>query len=621
METPQTVHYRFGSYILDTQKRLLFDGPGNAVPLMPKAYATLEYLVINSGREVTKSELMEAVWGDTAVEENNLNQCISAVRKALGERRGENRFIATIPGVGYEFVSEVNLEGLVSQKASRPVPGSDPAPRRSISPVVLVIAVAAVSALLAAVFLASSYYIGRPAASKPPASLAILPFRSLDTSRSDEALELGMTDALISRLRSGLDLPVQSFSAVRKYRSADVEAASAGKELGVDAVLDGSLQTTSDRVRVSVRLVRSDNGEQIWFGKFDEDLGDIFRVQDSIAERVAAALEKRLKPGNSARALPDPEAYRQYLRGRYLNFRLNLPNALKSIEYYEKAIAIDPTFVPAYAGLADAYRSLVLTGDYPPRDTMDKALAAAEKAVELDPGSSEAQSSLGFVKFWYLWDWEAAELHFKKALDADGTNVLGHAFYAHFLSNMGRHSEALAEIRRAKDIDPRNPLVNSMEGQILFYSGDPGSAKERLDETIGLEGNVFLAYLVMAKTLDETGDHSGAAEFARKAYDLSGGNAEALGRTVYALARAGKRREAENARNELAELARKKYIPPYVLAIADLGFGEKQKALADLEKAYEEKNLQMVFLKVDPKWDELRKEPRFIELLRKMRLE
>lgn len=621
METPQTVHYRFGSYILDTQKRLLFDGPGNAVPLMPKAYATLEYLVINSGREVTKSELMEAVWGDTAVEENNLNQCISAVRKALGERRGENRFIATIPGVGYEFVSEVNLEGLVSQKASRPVPGSDPAPRRSISPVVLVIAVAAVSALLAAVLLASSYYIGSPAASKPPASLAILPFRSLDTSRSDEALELGMTDALISRLRSGLDLPVQSFSAVRKYRSADVEAASAGKELGVDAVLDGSLQTTSDRVRVSVRLVRSDNGEQIWFGKFDEDLGDIFRVQDSIAERVAAALEKRLKPGNSARALPDPEAYRQYLRGRYLNFRLNLPNALKSIEYYEKAIAIDPTFVPAYAGLADAYRSLVLTGDYPPRDTMDKALAAAEKAVELDPGSSEAQSSLGFVKFWYLWDWEAAELHFKKALDADGTNVLGHAFYAHFLSNMGRHSEALAEIRRAKDIDPRNPLVNSMEGQILFYSGDPGSAKERLDETIGLEGNVFLAYLVMAKTLDETGDHSGAAEFARKAYDLSGGNAEALGRTVYALARAGKRREAENARNELAELARKKYIPPYVLAIADLGFGEKQKALADLEKAYEEKNLQMVFLKVDPKWDELRKEPRFIELLRKMRLE
>ncbi|MCO6510430.1 MAG: winged helix-turn-helix domain-containing protein [Aridibacter famidurans] len=588
---------------------------------MPKAYATLEYLVINAGKEITKSELMEAVWSDTAVEENNLNQCISAVRKALGEKRGENRFIATIPGVGYEFVSEVSSEGLTSLQAGPSVPGPDAAPRRFISPARLLIAVAAVSAAFAAVFLASGYYSGDSEVAKPPASLAILPFRALDSSRSDEALELGMTDALISRLRSGLDLPVQSFSAVRKYRSADVEAASAGKELGVDAVLDGSVQTTSDRVRVSVRLVRSDNGEQIWFGKFDEDLGDIFAVQDSIAERVAAALERRLKPGNRTRALQDPEAYRQYLRGRYLNFRLNLPNALKSIEYYEKAIEIDPGFAPAYAGLADAYRSLVLTGDYPPRETMDKALAAAEKAVELDPGSSEALASLAFVKFWYLWDWEGAELHFKKALDADGTNVLAHAFYAHFLSNMARHSEALAEIRRAKDIDPRNPLVNSIEGQILFYAGDPGSAKERLEETIGLEGNVFLAYLVMAKTLDETGDHSGASEFARKAYDLSGGNGEALGNTIYALAKAGKRREAEDARDELTGLARKKYIPPYVLAIADLGFGERQKALAELEKAFEEKNLQMVFLKVDPKFKDLRNEPRFVGLLKRMRLE
>ncbi|QQS39953.1 MAG: winged helix-turn-helix domain-containing protein [Acidobacteriota bacterium] len=621
METPQTVRYRFGSYVLDTQKRLLFEGPGNAVPLMPKAYATLEYLVINAGKEITKSKLMEAVWGDTVVEENNLNQCISAVRKALGEKRGENRFIATIPGVGYEFVSEVTLEVPSPAQSGRSDPGSGTARRRSISPARLLVAVAALSVLVAAVFFASVYYGGESAVAKPPASLAILPFRSLDTSRTDEALELGMTDALISRLRSGLDLPVQSFSSVRKYRSADVEAAAAGRELGVDAVLDGSVLSTEERVRVSVRLVRSDNGKQIWFGKFDEDLGDIFAVQDSIAERVAAALERRLKPGNRARALQDPEAYRQYLRGRYLNFRPTLPNALKSIEYYEKAIEIDPGFVPAYAGLADAYRSLVLTGDYPPRETMDRALAAAEKAVELDPGSSEAQSSLGFVKFWYLWDWEDAELHFKKALDADGTNVLGRAFYAHFLSNMGRHSEALAEIRRAKDIDPRNPLVNSIEGQILFYAGDLRLAKEQIEETIGLEGNVFLGYLVMAKTLDEMGDHSGAAGYSRKAYDLSGGNAEALGRAVYALAKAGKRREAEAARKELRDLSRSKYVPPFVLAIADMGFGDRQKAMADLEKAYEEKNLQLVFLKVDPKFKDLHNEPRFVELLRRMRLE
>lgn len=622
MEGRQAQTLFFGKYRLDTHKRLLFKEDGAAVPLMPKSYATLEYLVSNAGRTVTKDELMEAVWGETAVEENNLNQCISAIRKSLEEKRGENRFIATIPGTGYEFVSEVTSTDPVplksaaaSEKESRGIFLSTPARR-------LILILISASLITAALVLSAKYNaVGSPGVKVPPASLAILPFKSLDENNSDEALELGMTDALISRLRQGLDLPVSPLSSVRRFRSAQTDPLAAGKELGVDTVLDGSVQTTADRIRVSVRLIRTDDGEQMWFASFDEDLGDIFAVQDSIAERVAAALEKRLKPDRKPRAPQNPEAYQQYLKGRYVSFRLTLPNVLKAIEYFERSISIDPGFVPAYAGLTDAYRGLVLTSDYPPRETMEKALSSAERAVELDPGSSEAQSSLAFIKFWYLWDWEGAELHLKKAVDADSSNVLAHAYYAHFLSNMGRHSEALAEIRRAKDLDPRNPLVNSIEGQIQFHTGELRIAAEHLKETIDLEGDMFLACLVMAKVRDEQGDHLKAAEYAKRAYELSGGNAESLARRGFALAKAGRWEEAAKIRKELEEMKNRKYVPPYALAIADLGLGDRQKALSDLEKAFEEKNAQMVFLKVEPKWGELRSEPRFRELLKKMRLE
>ena len=614
--------YVFEGFTLDASKRLVFDSDGTPVPLMPKAFEILLYLVSNSQRVVEKDELMSAVWPDTIVEENNLTQNISAVRRALGEKHRENRFIATVPGRGYKFVAEVDQVGSFDAPAAvsdvEPVATSvEDSPGRR--PLLVGLAALVFIGLLSAGLV---WWRARPA-SEPfqIRSVAVLPFKPLASDHRDESLELGMADTLIMKLGSDENVAVLPLSSVRRFTALDQDAIAAGRMVNVDAVLDGSIQTADDRIRVSVKLLRVADSKQIWSGKFDEKLTDIFAVQDSIARRVAEALNIRLGRSAEKSLTDNVEAYQVYMRGNLHARRLIRSEVEKGIGYYEEALKLDPNFALVYVDMANAYRALVLTGDSPPQEMMPKVKAAANKALELDNTLAEAWTSQATCDFWYDWNWSSAEANNLRAIELDPYSAQSRLFYAHLLSNLGRNEEAIEQIRRARERDPVSLLVNAIEGQILFFAGQTDASAEALNRTIDMDPNFWLAHLFITRIHLRNGDYDQMIHSAERAAQLTGGNAEALATAAFGYAQSGRPDEARRILAELQERAKSRYVPEAAFAQIYAGLGEREAALDHLEKAFTERDSSMVFLKVEPKWDSLRNDPRFVELMRKMKFD
>ena len=628
----KTSIYSFEDFCVDSKKRCVYRGDGDTVPLMPKAFDILFYLIRNADRVVDKDELMSELWPDTVVEENNVTQNIYSLRRALGERHRDNRFIATVPGRGYKFVARViersdpsdegNLDGLATD-----LPEDTPEPYET-EPVALNWQhrggrwrTAVFLSVLGTVVLIGSWLwktrtdveVGRVN------TIAVLPFKPISQGNRDESLELGMADSLILKLSSGLT--VRPLNAVRRFGSLDQDAVEAGRALGVDAVLDGSIQTVGDRIRVSAVLSRTSDGKRIWAGQFDETASDIFIVQDSISERVAKALKVSLGQSGLKHYTDNVEAYQSYLKGNLHTYRLVRTEVLKGIGYYEQSISIDPNYALAYVGLANAYRVLALTTDAPPEDVMPKSRAAAEKAIELDDSLSDAWAALGTSTFWYLFDWQSAEKQYQRALDLDPNNAQAHFFYAHLLSNVGRHEAALAEIRRAKELDPIGLMPNAIYGQILLFAGRSDEALAALRATMDMNPDFWLTHLFMSRAYLAKGMLRESVESASRANSIAGANAESLALVGYGLARSDDREGARNLLTELEQRASTVYVPSYDLAILYAGLGNNSRALELLEKSYGRREPLMVFIGVDPKWDVLRQEPRFIELMKKMKFD
>lgn len=613
--------YVFEEFCLDTRKRLLFGPDGRPVSLMPKAFDILLYLLTNASRVVEKDELMSAIWPDTAVEENNLTQNISSIRKALGERHNENRFIATVPGKGYKFVAEIRESDRAEKDDETQGLGSPSG--SGVKPFAInkriVVILASVLVLSAVAYLAFEFWPAPVAPAQNISSIAVLPFKPIALDKRDESLEMGMADTLILKLSGVETLKVRPFTAVRKFAAPDQDALSAGRELGVEAVLDGRLQTANDRIRATVQLIRVADGEQIWTGQFDEKFTDIFALQDSIAQRVATQLSVTLGRRSSKNYTQSVASYQLYMRGNLHARRLIKPEIEKAIDYYHKAIEADPSFALAYIELANAHRALVLTSDESPLEQMPRAKAAALKAVELDPELAQAWTSLAISDFWYDWDWPVSEARHRRALELDPGNAQVRLFYAHLLSNIGRHDEAVSEIRRAREIDPASLITNAIEGQILFFAGNYDAAEEALERTIDLEPRFWLAHLFMVRVYLATGRIDDAIASAKRASELSGGNAEATATAAYCMALAGRSGEAAKVLKELLERSKSRYVPRYAIAQVKLALGDKAAAIDELEKAYEGRESLMVFLKVEPKWEPLRSDPRFAAILERMK--
>ncbi len=648
--------YEFDKFRLDVSERILWR-EGERVPLSEKAFETLCVLLRRGGHLVGKDELLEQVWPDTIVEENNLDKNISLLRQVLGERAGKGKFIETVRGHGYRFVPEVfklenatvstpnlaessNVTDYLTAVESNMPDSKSPADGQSEiqdlkfeirdTPVStakgagkrVYLVVAGFSLFAATVILIWFYaWPGSEGFENAPLkTIAVLPFKPLVAEDRNEALEMGMTDTLISKLGGGEQITVRPLSSVRRYTALDQDPLTAGRELETQAVLDGTIQISGERIRISARLIQTNDGKQLWKGQFDEKLTDIFTVQDVISEKVAAALKIQFAGLEKKDYTKNVEAYQLYSKGRFHLLKGVASETELGISYFQKAIEADPNYALAYTGLSDAFRGRVVGGEMPSNEFMPEAKAAAKRAIEIDETLAEAHANLGHIMFWYDWDWAGAEAQHKRALELDRNSPDTLQFYAHMLSATGRHSEALAKIKLARELDPVNLRVNAIEGMLLMHAGQADEAILRLEKTLELDPNYRVANMMAARAYTEKGMFAEAIAATRKARESSAVSSEPIAYGAYALAKSGRLPEARAALDEMVEISKTRWVPPYNFALVYNALGDTATTLDYLEKGFREKDVRMVFLKVEPKFNDLRNDPRFMDLVRRMNL-
>ena len=636
MSVPEGCSYEFGDFRVDATRRLLLRR-GEPVSVTPRVFDTLLYMTRHAGKVLDKNELMSAIWPDSFVEENNLNQNVSALRRVLGESRGENRYIATEPGRGYRFVADVKVVDVDARApaASEPsplrakaagVPSVAPArPRRTLSARSALLGIASLGAAIALIGGFGWWERNPRVQPRPAGTMAVLPFKPLVRESRDESLEMGIADTLIARLSNIRNLKVRPLSAVRRFGGQEQDPIVAGRELGVDVVLDGRIQRRDDRIRVTARLVRVHDGKQLWAGQFNETLTDIFSVQDSISARVTGELALPLNAEESEllakQYTHNAHAYELYLRGRFFLGQLKRASLMKAIGFLEDAVDQDPDYALAYAALAECYTRLPATSDVPSRDAFPKAKQAALRALEIDPQLVEARTILAWVALWYEWDWTAAENEFRAALQINPNHAFAHMGYGHLLSDLGRHDEALREGDAALTLDPISFFGNMLKGHLLYQARRYPEAMDRLRRSLELEPHYWLGQITLGKVYERSRQYEDALDAFRKARELSEGMSEPISLSGYTYAVSGRREEAERTLRELEAKAARTYVPPHYLALVHLGLGNSTEALKWLERAYEERDVHMVFLGVEPKWDPLRGDPRFISIVKRMALQ
>jgi TolB-like protein/tetratricopeptide (TPR) repeat protein len=455
--------------------------------------------------------------------------------------------------------------------------------------------------------------------------IAVLPFKPLLPENRDQVLELGMADTLIAKLSNSREVIISSLNAVRKFAALEKDSVAAGRELQVDSVLEGNIQKAGDRIRVTARLISVADGSSIWAATFDEKFTDVFAVQDAISQKVADALALRLSGEEQNRLTKhdtgNVQAYQLYLTGRYHWSRLTPPDIRKGITFFQQSIELDPNYALAYVGLSTAYRSLAITSDVPSKDCLPQAKAATLKAVELDDSLAEAHASLAFALMWHDWDWAAAEREAKRAVALNPNSGLAHFAYAHVLSDLGRHQEAISEIVHARELDPTFLLLRALEGMFLHHAGRNDEALTRLQAALELDPNFWVTHLTLGKVYVQQRKYADAISEFTKAKELSRGNSEAIGSIGYVAALSGDTAKARAVLDEFKTLSAQHYIPPYNVAMVYAGLGDQNEALAFLEKACNERDVRLTLLKVDPRWDACRSNPRFIAILKRIGLQ
>jgi TolB-like protein len=605
--------YEFGGLRVDFAARRLYRSDGEELRMTPRVFDTLLYLIEHRARLIEKEELIAAIWPNRVVEENNLNQTISALRRALGDRDGQR--ILTVPGRGFRFVD-------VGQPLADASPGPVPATTGRRGNVVQLHTLAQK--------LEEPLREPNPAedrvlrASAPIASVAVLPFKPLVNGHSDEVLLLGMTELLITRLSATRQLVVRPLGVVRRYGSPRQDPLAAGRELGVEAVLEGGVLREGERLRVTGRLLRISDGVALWAGSFDERFADVFAVQDAITERVAQALALPLAGTTLShlawRQTESVDAYQLYLAGRQRSDRLTQEELRTAITFFERAIALDSHYALAHAGVAQAYRRLPIACDLPPEENFPYAESAAQRALALDPNEPEAHVALGFVRFWYNWRWDEAEREFLRAIEIAPDVPECHLGYAHLLSNIGRHELAIAEIRRARELEPLSLIANTLEASFLALADRDDEALARLQRIFDIGPNFWIARLHAGIIHIKSGRGSQALDDFRAAVAHSGHTPHAVSFLACAEASVGDLDGARVTLRELEAMAMRRHVPPSNFAAVHCALGDTGLALDWLERAHQARDLRMSFLRVDWRWQALRGQPRFVRLLRQMQL-
>lgn len=469
----------------------------------------------------------------------------------------------------------------------------------------------------------------RPASSRVGADLrtvAVLPFKPLVPAAQNDYLELGMADAVITSLSRLRQLIVRPPSAIVKYAGSEQDPIAAGRELRVDAVLDGSIQRLGDRIKVTVRLIRVRDGRPLWADEFERQSADLFDVQRSIAERAAAALALTLSSEEKARLnrreTTNREAYQLYLQGRYFWNKRTEESLRKAVSIFQRATEKDPGYALAYVGLADSYIQLGIDdiGGLPPSEAFPKARKAARQALMIDDTLAEAHAAIGFAKLQYDWDWRGAEGELQLAIRLDANYAPAHQWYGLYLSRVGRHEQAIQETIQAYDLDPVSPAISRALGFRLYEARRYDEAVQQLRKTLELEPNYAQARYTLGLAYVQMGKFGDAIGELQEGIRLSGGSRTITGTLGYAYARAGKTGDARRVLKELMTPPGGRYVSSYNIALIFTGLDDKDRAFEWLERAYQARASRLGWLAVLPEFDALRPDPRFRDLLRRIGL-
>jgi TolB-like protein/DNA-binding winged helix-turn-helix (wHTH) protein/Tfp pilus assembly protein PilF len=634
MASDQQGTYEFGQFTLvPTEKRLLCDR--EVVPLAPKVFDTLVLLVENQGRLVQKDELLKALWPETVVEEQALAHNISQLRKVLRDPAEDPKFIETVPKRGYRFIASVRAVTEPAPVLTSPAPSSaaPSAMQRVRWPRRTVLAVLAALLVLAAGATAYIYFprTGPKAARALPAihSLAVLPLESLSGDKEQEYFADGMTDALITDLAQIGSLRVISRTSAMQFKGSRKTLPQIGRDLNVDAVVEGTVTRGERRVRVTAQLIQASSDQHLWARTYERDLQDILALQDEIARDITVQIRVTLTPGEHSRltqAQPvDPEAYDSYLRGRYWWSKEG--GEWKGLDYFQKAIAKDPGYAPAYSGVADSFLNL---GDVlSPREVYPKAKEAAIKALELDPFLAEAHASLAAAKFVNDWDWPGAVDEIKQAIAFSPNYGVAHWRYSHYLAAVGRLDEAIGEIERARELDPFSHRINVALGTLLYWARRHDDALRQYQRCLEMFPDDFGVYNAIADVYERK--KMFAEAFAARQQALVMQKDPTVGTLADAYQRSGYRgwvlkkvQILEQAPPQTMQTGeRESLLEPYKnfgMAYFSALLNDEAHAMDYLERAIDGRNPEVLFLQVDPAWDPIRSSPRFRDLVRRVGL-
>jgi TolB-like protein/DNA-binding winged helix-turn-helix (wHTH) protein/Tfp pilus assembly protein PilF len=615
---------RFASYEVDLSAGQLRKR-GVKINLRDQSFRVLASLLEHPGEVVTREELERRLWhGDVFVDfENNLNTVVARLREALCDSADHPRFIETLPKHGYRFIAKVWEVDLERPATISTVAALRPRPKGRG----WIAALGAVALLVTLVALNLSglrnRLLGR---SGPPRieSLAVLPLANLSRDPEQEYFADGMTDALITELAKISALKVISRTSVMRYKKTDKTAPQIAAELNVDGLLEGTVEREGDQVRINVQLVHGPSDKHLWAETYQRELPGILALQSEVAQAIVQEVRAGLTPEEHVRLahtrLVNPQAYEAYLKGRHFWETRTRDGLQKALEYFETAIRIDPSCALAYTGLADTYSIL---GDHKflaPYESFPKARAAAQRALELDENLAEAHAAMALVLHAYDWDWQGGEREINRAIQLNPGYASAHHWRGLFLSQMGRHTEALAEIRTARSLDPLSPLINLNFAGALAGARQYEQAIQEFQKAIELFPDNPTASLFLGDVFSALGRHEEAIAQIRRSLALQPHPVTSLV-LARAFARAGRRQEAKKIIEAVLKAHDKKYFPAPLLATVYATLGEKDQAFAWLEKGYAARDSDMEALRVNPAFDLLRSDPRFAALLRKMHLE
>jgi TolB-like protein/DNA-binding winged helix-turn-helix (wHTH) protein len=627
----------FGVFELDCRAGELRKS-GVLVHLAPQPFKVLSLLASHPGRVVTREDIRQQVWGDeTYVDfEHGLNHCVTQIRAVLGDDAEAPRYIETLPRRGYRFIYRVTTASVAAASESETaVPdGQDSIganlargwERKAFPYKFFALATAGVVLILAAVVAFNvaglrNRILGR--ATGPPIihSIAVLPLENLSRDPEQEYFAEGMTEELITTLGKISALRVISRTSVMRYKGTQKPLPEIARELNVDAIVEGTVERSGNRVRVTANLLYAPADRHLWSESYERDLGDVLSLQDDVARAIVEQIRAKLTPEErlrlAARRPVNPEALEAYLKGRFHWYRVTPGDLETALEYLRLALQKDPNFAPAYAGVGYVWLIRGSWGIVPPKKAIVKGKKSVLRALKMDNTLAEAHATAAGLAFYYDWDWREAEKEYQRAIELNPNYADARAIFWDLLTTMRRPDDATTQIKRAVELDPYNSLFQALLGQHLMFLHRDDQAIAQLRKSLGMESGNSVAHRYLWGALHAKGLQREALAEAKTYLEMMGnhGATEAL---TQGYAEGGYRQAMRLAAEELAARSRQAYVPCLRIARLYAHAGEKARALKWLEKSFQAREPFMVSLNADPFWDSLRSDPRFQDLLRRM---